>query len=141
MRCAGPSTPRPFALRWASRGGTPAAGNPWSRRLPSRPSSPPRSSRHREGGTMTADNHDPFALARSGGSEADAELCDLIAEHSRLWQLGTEFCDTEKGEAYDAATRPFRDQIRVTKPSTLAEAIAQLELAAEWDDPDMVRTA
>jgi len=90
---------------------------------------------------MTADNHDPFALARSGGSEADAELFGLIAEHRRLWQLGTEFCDTEKGEAYDAATRPLRDQIRVTKPSTLAEAIDQLELAAEWDDPDMVKTA
>ena len=90
---------------------------------------------------MTADNHDPFALARSGEPEAGAELCDLIAEHRRLWQLGTEFRDTEKGEGYDAASRPFRDQIRVTKPSTLAEAIAQLELAAEWDDPDMVKMA
>jgi hypothetical protein len=89
---------------------------------------------------MTADNHDPFALARSE-ADSDAELFALIAEHRRLWQLGTEFRDTEKGEAYDAAAGPFRDQIRVTKPSTLAEAIDQLELAAEWDDPDMVKTA
>src|SRR3977135_3306539 len=62
MRCAGPSTPRPFALRWASRGGTPAAGNRWSRRSPSRRSSPPRNSRRREGGSMSdAKYHDRHA--------------------------------------------------------------------------------
>ena len=71
----------------------------------------------------------------------DAVLFRMLAEHRRLWQLGTEFRDNEEGEAYDAASKCMRNLISVTKPATLAGAIAHLELAAEWDDPDMVRTA
>ena len=69
----------------------------------------------------------------------DAVLFRMLAEHGRLWQLGTEFRDNEEGEAYDAASKCIRDQIRVTQPATLAGAIAQLELAVEFDAADMVK--
>ena len=69
----------------------------------------------------------------------DAVLFRMLAEHRRLWQLGTEFRDNEEGEAYDAASKCLRDQIRVTQPTTLAGAIAQLELAVEFDAADMVK--
>jgi hypothetical protein len=56
----------------------------------------------------------------------------LIAEHKRLWSLETE-------EA-NAAAGALCDRLREAKPTTLASAIAQLEFAAEHDDPDMAKT-
>jgi hypothetical protein len=89
-------------------------------------------------------NTDPFALARAAEPHGDdAILLKLIEEHGRLWQRGTELHESEQQEeakGYDDGCECLRDQIRVTKPSTIAGAIAQLELAAEHDDPDRVIT-
>jgi len=79
----------------------------------------------------------------SGTTRDDAVLLRLIAEHGRFWQRGTELRESnqlEEANGYDAGCHGLRDLIRVTKPTTLAGAIAQLEFAAEWDDPDMVKT-
>src|SRR5205085_10520097 len=73
----------------------------------------------------------------------DAALLRLIAEHGRFWQRGTELRESnqlEEAHGYDAGCHGLRDLIRVTKPTTLAGAIAQLEFAAEHDDPDMAKT-
>jgi len=61
----------------------------------------------------------------------DAVLA-LIAKHDRLWQFKT--------EKATAAANALHDQLRETKPATLTGAIAQLEFAAKWDDPDMAKS-
>src|SRR5258707_3414949 len=105
MRCAGPSTPRPFALRWASRGGTPAAGNRWSRRSPSRRSSPPRNSRRREGGSMSDANHDPFGLGGRQDDDADARVLALFHDWLSESRETDRHCPDEDKAEYDAALK------------------------------------
>ena len=60
----------------------------------------------------------------------------LIAEHKRLWKL-----DDEAWKAVEDAHRALYERLLATAPTTLAGAIAQLEVAAERDDPDMVKAA
>jgi hypothetical protein len=74
----------------------------------------------------------------------DAILLKLIEEHDQFWQEGNDLRDNDQIDeagGFYSGSQCLRDQIRITKPATLAGAIAQLELAAEWDDPDMVKTA
>jgi hypothetical protein len=68
----------------------------------------------------------------------------LIAEHARLWARSTELHENgqyEAGRQIDQVAYALHDQLCATEPTTLAGAIAQLEFAAEQDDPDMVRAA
>jgi len=67
----------------------------------------------------------------AAGSQNDDAVLALIAEHERLWQLETK-------EA-TAAANTLHEQLCETKPATLAGAIAQLEFAAKYDDPDMAK--
>jgi hypothetical protein len=60
----------------------------------------------------------------------------LIDEHKRLWKL-----DGGAWKAVEDAHRALYERLLTTAPTTLAGAIAQLEVAAERDDPDMVKTA
>jgi hypothetical protein len=60
----------------------------------------------------------------------------LIEEHRRLWKLDDEAWDKVK-DAHAA----LYERLLATAPTTLAGAIAQLEVAAERDDPDMVKAA
>jgi len=68
----------------------------------------------------------------AAGSQSDDAVLALIAEHERLWQLETK-------EA-TAAANTLHEQLCETKPATLAGAIAQLEFAAKYDDPDLAKT-
>jgi hypothetical protein len=61
----------------------------------------------------------------------------LIAEHKRLWERGYE----EDWEPLEDAHAALYARILATAPTTLAGAIAQLEVAVEHDDPDMVKAA
>jgi hypothetical protein len=56
----------------------------------------------------------------------------LIAEHDRLWALDTRETD-------DEANAIHNDRLSVTKPKTIAGAMAQLEFAVKWDDPDVAK--
>ena len=66
----------------------------------------------------------------------------LIAEHDRLWARGRELDDLD--DADDEASRPIydaanalHDQLRTIEPTTFAAALAQLDFAVKYDDPDM----
>jgi hypothetical protein len=61
----------------------------------------------------------------------------LIAEQKQLWNRGYE----EDWEPLKDAHAALYARLLATAPTTLAGAIAQLELAAEHDDPDMVKAA
>lgn len=56
----------------------------------------------------------------------------LVAEQKRLWEAGRDETD-----AHDA----IYERLLATAPTTLAGAIAQLEVAVDFDDPDMVKAA
>jgi hypothetical protein len=63
---------------------------------------------------------------------------------SSLWARGTELHEngqSETGRQVDGRANALYEQICAIEPISLAGAIAQLEFAAEEDDPDMVRAA
>jgi hypothetical protein len=60
-------------------------------------------------------------------------VLDLIAEHDRLWVLETRETDAEANAIHN-------DRLSVTKPKTIAGAMAQLEFAVKYDDPDVAKT-
>jgi hypothetical protein len=85
--------------------------------------------------SMTTDNHDPFALARSG--EPDAELFDLIAEYRR-WDAAANEPDIDDDERRLRCEplKPVRDQIETMRPTSLRGVLAALDFSSEIDDPD-----
>ena len=62
----------------------------------------------------------------------------LVAEQKRLWEIGR---DDGVWENVKDAHAALYERLLSTAPTTLAGAIAQLEVAAEHDDPDMVKAA
>jgi hypothetical protein len=89
---------------------------------------------------MTADNHDPFALARS--DVADAELFALIAEYWRWEEAITKAggnedpCDDEVVRLC-AQERAVRDRINQIRPTALRGILAALDFGSEMgEDPD-----
>jgi hypothetical protein len=60
----------------------------------------------------------------------------LIEEHKRLWEL-----DGEAWKKVEDAHAALYERLLATAPTTLAGAIAQLEVAVKHDDPDMVKAA
>jgi hypothetical protein len=81
----------------------------------------------------------------------------LIAEQKQLWErhgelyeqaaLVNRLTEPERGPLLAAEQNAKRahddlyERLLATAPTTLAGAIAQLEIAAEHDDPDMVKAA
>jgi hypothetical protein len=59
----------------------------------------------------------------------------LLAEQKRLWERGDDWENVRDAHA------ALYERLLATAPTTLAGAIAQLELAVEHDDPDMVKAA
>ena len=85
---------------------------------------------------MTADNHDPFALARAVEPEPDGELFDLIAEYQRLEEAANEReVDEDEVARLCDQSRPVRDQIQTMRPTTLRGVLAALDFISEMDDP------
>jgi hypothetical protein len=62
----------------------------------------------------------------------------LAAEQKRLWEAGRE---DEVWKNVKDAHDALYERLLATAPTTLAGAIAQLEIAVEHDDPDMVKAA
>ena len=81
---------------------------------------------------MSADNLDPFALARQPAPADDSELFELIAEYKRREAHASERCidDDERARRCDLS-REILEQINATRPKTFAGVLAVLDLAAK----------
>jgi hypothetical protein len=91
---------------------------------------------------MTADNHDPFVLAREA-EPIDDPVLDLIAEHARLEQIGVDY-RTRADEAFCALNsaerlrlhRQYPDRVDLPAPfgALYAEAALKEEAVRESHD-------